>query len=238
MAYYLTGFGPLGTTPTVLGLTGLGVVVGPVRPAVRALLEEALDGLDRASPLRPRLLARLSVELYHAPPVSRREALSDEALRAARSTGGRALVEALEARHVALWSPEHAETRLEIAAELVATARSLGDREAELQGVNWQVVDLLEVGDGSGARAAIDEHERLAAALRLGAYAWYVPLWRAMLAIAAGRLEDADRLSQEGVRIGQQAQDENAALLFEIQRLAIRQLREGLGRADVERIRA
>ena len=205
-----------------LGAAGLTVNVGPARVAVRALLEEALAGLDPASPLRPRLLARLAIEVYYVPPASLRERLSAEALAAGRSLGGPALLEALGARHVALWSPAHTEERLAIADELIAAARSLGAREAELQGVNWRVADLVELGDLDAARHSIAEHERLASELRLLGYAWYVPMWRAMLALMAGRLDEAQRLSQEGERIGRVARDRNATLLFTVQRLAIR----------------
>ena len=205
-----------------LGIAGLAVIVGPVRDRVRSLLEEALAGVAPDSPLRPRLLARLAIEVYHVQPATLRQQLSADALAAGRRAGGPALLEALGARHVALWDPDHVEERLGIADELVAAASSLGDREAQLQGVNWRVVDLLELGQVEDARAAIAEHERLADDLRLPAYAWYAPLWRAMLALLAGRLDDAARLSEEGERIGRAARDENAALLFEIQRFAIR----------------
>ncbi len=109
-----------------LGIAGLTVNVGPVRDGVRAVLEEALAGVGETSALRPRLLARLAIELYYAPPKAVRERLSDEALTAGRRTGGRALLEALGARHVALWSPDHTEERLAIADELVAQARAGG----------------------------------------------------------------------------------------------------------------
>jgi tetratricopeptide (TPR) repeat protein len=204
-----------------LGTAGLTVNVGPVRDGVRALLEEALVGVAAVSALRPRLLARLAIELYYAPPTTLRERLSHEALTAGRRAGGRALLEALGARHVALWSPDHTEARLAIADELVAAARASGTGEAELQGVNWRVADLFELGDINGVRASIADHERLAGDLRLPAYAWYVPLWRATLALLAERVEEARRLSEEGARIGRAARDDNAALLFETQRLAI-----------------
>jgi hypothetical protein len=194
------------------------VTVGPVRDGVRALLEEALDAVADDSELRPRLLARLAIEVYYAPPATLRERLSDEALNAGRRTGGRGLLEALGARHVALWSPDHTEERLAIADELVATARASGDREAELQGVNWRVADLFELGELGPARASIDDHERLAADLRLPNYDWYVPMWRASLALLAHRLDEAERLSGEGARIGRHAHDDNAELLFEVQR--------------------
>lgn len=98
-----------------LGAAGLTVAVGPMRDAVRTLLEEALDAVAEDSELRPRLLARLAIEVYYEPPAKLRERLSAEALRAGRRTGGRALLEALGARHVALWSPDHTEERLAIA---------------------------------------------------------------------------------------------------------------------------
>jgi DNA-binding SARP family transcriptional activator len=215
-----------------LGAAGLTVNVGPPRAGVRALLEEALGGLDPASAMRPRLLARLAIEDYYVRPVTLRERLSAEALDAGRSLGGPALLEALGARHVALWSPAHTEERLAIADELIAAARRLGAREAELQGINWRVADLVELGDLDAALQSIAEHERLATDLRLLGYAWYVPMWRAMLALMAGRLDEAERHSQEGERIGRAARDRNAALLIGIQRLAIRNARGKLTEAD------
>jgi DNA-binding SARP family transcriptional activator len=216
-----------------LGAAGFTVNVGPVRERVRALLEEALDGVHPESELRPRLLARLAIEVYYAPPVTLRERLSGEALELGRRAGGRALLEALGARHVALWSPAHAEERLGIADELIAAARAAGDREAELQGVNWRVADLVELGDVSSARTAIDEHERLAGELRLLGYAWFVPMWRAMLALMAGRIEEARQLSEEAGRIGRAVQDANAELLVSVQRGGIRRAAREFTDADL-----
>jgi DNA-binding SARP family transcriptional activator len=216
-----------------LGAAGLTVNVGAARADVRSLLEEALAGVPATSPLRPRLLGRLAIEVYYARPLSLRERLSAEALEAGRRMGGRALLEALGARHVALWSPAHTEERLRIADELIAAAREADDREAELQGVNWRVTDLVELGDHASARDAIAEHERLAGELRLLGYAWYVPMWRAMLALLAGRLEEAQRLSDEAERIGRAVHDANAALLLGVQRRAIRNAAGTLSDADV-----
>jgi hypothetical protein len=220
-----------------LGTAGLTVSVGPVRAGVRAALEEALAGVAEASSLRPRLLARLAIELYYAPPPSLRERVSDEALIAGRRIGGRAFLEALGARHVALWSPARTEERLAIADELVTAAREAGDREAELQGVNWRVADLFELGELDDVRSSIAEHERLAAELRLTAYDWWVPLWRATLALLSERLDEAQRRSEEGERLGRAAGDANAGLLFEIQRLARNTARGRLTEEDDAAIR-
>jgi hypothetical protein len=137
---------------------------------------------------------------------------------AAGSGDPAALLEALNARHVALWGPDYLEARLRIANELVEQARSTGDREKELQGQNWRVVDLVEMGNLPDARIAIEEHESLAAELRLPAYRWYGPLWRSMLARLAGEVDVAERLTDEAAVIGRLAEDENVAVLIAVQR--------------------
>ena len=204
-----------------LGAAGLTVSVSPIRPEVRGLLEEALAALPDDAPLRPVLLARLAIELYYEAPVTVREGLSAEALAGGRRRGGRALLEALNARHVALWSPAHTEERLAIADELIGAATEAGDREAQLQGVNWRVADLLELGELDALRAAVAEHERLAADLRLPGYLWYGPLWRAMLALMGDRPEEAERHRLVGHDLAVRAQDANGELLFTTQRLGI-----------------
>src|SRR3954453_1743727 len=93
-----------------------------------------------------------------------------------------------------------------------ARSGSAGDREAELEGLNWRVLDLLELGEMAEARAAIDSHARLAEELRLLSYVWYASMWRATLATMAGQLDDAALLVEEGARIGRLAHDDNAAL--------------------------
>jgi DNA-binding SARP family transcriptional activator/tetratricopeptide (TPR) repeat protein len=204
-----------------LGLAGIAVTIMPPRKDVLAVLEEALAALDPASPLRARLLARIAIEVYYQPPVERRERLSAEAVETAAAGGDpAALLEALNARHVALWGPDHLEERLRFANELVERARISGDRERELQGLNWRVVDLVELADLPGARLAIEAHESLADELRLPAYRWYGPLWRSMLCQLAGKVEEAEELTREGAAIGRLAQDENAAVLVDVQRAA------------------
>jgi DNA-binding SARP family transcriptional activator len=199
-----------------LGRSGLTSTVLGHDPATVALLEEALAALGEREPaLRARLLGRLAIELYHSPPVSRREELSAEAVALARQAGAPdALADALSARHVALWSPLHLDERAALADEMIAVA---GDRERALQGRNWRVLDLLERGDIDAARREIAEHERLADELRLPGYQWWSPMWRAMLAFLEGRLADAERLRAEALEIGRRASDRVAELFNWIQ---------------------
>ena len=64
--------------------------------------------------------------------------------------GQHTLAAALNARHVALWDPDHVTERVAVAEEMIAVAERAGDREAALQGRNWRVVDLFELGDVDG----------------------------------------------------------------------------------------
>ena len=59
-------------------------------------------------------------------------------------------------------------------------------------------MDLWEAGDLAGFQAEAAEHERLADALRLPAFRWYAPMWRAAVAVVQGRRDEAVRLADEG----------------------------------------
>ena len=54
-----------------------------------------------------------------------------------------------------------------------------------MQARNWRVADLFELGDGAQVRAELDAYAALAAQARLPTYSWYVPMWRATLALLA-----------------------------------------------------
>ncbi|HEV2776459.1 MAG TPA: AAA family ATPase, partial [Solirubrobacteraceae bacterium] len=202
-----------------LGHGGTAVVIAAADAATVRLLEEALaavpagDGATRA-----RLLARLSVELYYSDPDRARE-LGALAVERARSTDdAAALAAALNAHRVALWSPHHAHERLAVAGEMVAAAEAAGDRAAVLQGRNWRVVDLLELGRVTEASAEIDAYEALAEAVALPHFGWYVPLWRGTLAMLTGRWRAADELAERALALARQADDPNGPLFVGIQR--------------------
>jgi len=217
------GAGPL-LARSALGYSGIGVTVFAVEATAVGLLEEALEAVGREGPaaLRARILARLAVERYYDPDSGQREALSADAVRLARSSGdAAALADALNARHVALWTPAHLVERLAIADELIALARRSGEAERELQGRNWRFVDLMEGGDLIAAQAELALHEELAARARLPAYLWFGPAWRAMLALLQGRFADAERLGEEARRVGEGAGEPNAAFFHWVQRTAL-----------------
>ncbi len=198
---------------SALGFSGLGVTIIAVDDDAVALLEEALQVLPPAHPLRPRLVGRLAIETYYASTPAERKALGDEAVRLARTEGGAALLDALNARHTALWSAQYLDERLATAHEMLELATRLQDAERELQARNWLVCDLLERGDIAKATEAIEGHERLADELRLPAYTWWGPMWRSTLAILEGRFDAAEALIAQFARIDHP----NARLYAEIQ---------------------
>jgi DNA-binding SARP family transcriptional activator len=200
---------------TALGAAGPGVTILRVDPDRVAALEEALTLLEPTpSPLRARLQARLAIELAYAPDARRREDLSARALDDAHALDDhRAVAAALGARHVVLWGPEHTSERLALADEMLVRARRAGDPALELQARTWRIVDLTELGDGAAVDAEIDAYAEVAARSGLAVYGWYVPAWRATRATMAGRWDEADRLLDRAVALGERAGDGNAGLV-------------------------
>ena len=127
--------------------------------------------MDEASP-RPLLAARLSIELYYEPPAERREGLSLGALEAGRRVGGAALLEALGARHVGLWGPDHVQERLGIADELVAAASGTAGGRRSSRG-STGVSSTWSTRPIGRAREAIDSYEVLAAETAAAGLPWF-----------------------------------------------------------------
>ena len=197
-----------------LAFGGVGIFIGRPDDEVAGALEAALAALPPDEHrTRARLLGRLAVERYYEPSGETRRRLSEAALAAARRAGDDAtLAVALNARHVGLWDPDHAEERLRVADEMIVVAERAGDRETALQGRNWRVVDLFELGRIDDCWAQVDDHAEVADALRLPTYRWYEPLWRGVRAALEGRFEDAAALRVQARAQGLAAGDENAEL--------------------------
>jgi tetratricopeptide (TPR) repeat protein len=197
-----------------LGQGGVGIAIIDVDEQRVGLLQEALETLGEDDPvLSSQLLGRLALELYYAPSRDRSEALSAEAVSVAREAGDRrSVAAALGARHVALWRPDRLDERRDVAEEMIEVARTARDRALELQGRNWLVTDLWELGDIAAWRAEVARHAALADELRLPMFAWYAPLWAAVDALHAGRFEDALRLRAVAREAGERAGDGNADL--------------------------
>ena len=198
------------------------------------MLEEALRGLgEEDSPLRARLLARLSLELYYAGQPERRMLLSEASVQIARRIGDPAtLAAALDARHYVLWRPENVEERLEVAGEMRRIAADIGDLELELEGAGWTVVDLLELGDVAGADIQIEAASALAAVVHRPLYLWWTSLFRCARAQLSGDFEAAERLAGETLAIGQRGHAENALHYYAMAMFNIRREQGRLGEVE------
>ena len=89
-------------------------------------------------------------------------------------------------------------------------AEETGDPELELQGAGWTIIDLMELGDIDGVDIQIAAVSKLAEALHRPIWLWWTSLFRGARALLAGEFDEAERLAQETLAIGQRGQAENA----------------------------
>jgi DNA-binding winged helix-turn-helix (wHTH) protein len=176
-----------------------------------ALLSEALQALaDRRSATVALCTASLAHALWTTGDVARRMALSERAVRIARQVGDReALGYTLKTRHYHLaLDATRVDERLAVAAELMALARATtgpGAREAVALALTTRIQDAAFVGDARELDRAVDELEKLAEELRQPYLRWCSVVYRAMRALARGRLADAERLVEQARSLGERA---------------------------------
>ena len=170
-----------------------------------AVLRAALDAVgDEESPRRARLLAYLGIELIAAEDRPGRLRLSDEALALARRLGDlRTLADVLSARVYTIQAPDTLTERLAITAELVDIAARLEDPVVRFQATFLRVRSLLEIGDTDETDRCVVLLDHLAAELGQHELRWFAGWIRVGRLLCAGRLGEADRLSREGLELGQ-----------------------------------
>jgi tetratricopeptide (TPR) repeat protein len=91
-----------------------------------------------------------------------------------------------------------------------------------LQGHYLRLIDLIEIGDVASARAALEAHARLAGELRQPLYLWQSTVWTATLRLLEGRFDEAERLAEEALLLGERAQEPNATHCYGLQMLGLR----------------
>jgi DNA-binding SARP family transcriptional activator len=197
------------------------------------LLEAGLAALgDDDVELRARLLARLAGALRDEHSRDRRDQVSGEAVELARRTGNAAaLAYALDGRAAAIVGPDTVDERLALADELIAIARQIADSERVVGGHNHRLIAHLETGDLRAADADLAEATRIAEEMRQPAQLWQVTSSRALLAMTAGRLDEAEQLAARALTLGEHAQP-GAVPVYQLQRYALCEFRGRL--AEVE----
>jgi tetratricopeptide (TPR) repeat protein len=211
-----------------LGYVGrmIGIVeIGKPDETLIALLEEALDGLgEENGALRTTVMGRLAMELYFVPnSAARRDTLSREAIDAARRLGDSGvLIQTLRARHMAMWSPENLDDRLEITSEFTQLIGNRAESVAAYSAISLRGNDALECGDMETARRDFDAFWSEATRKRRPDLMWTALMYRAMLATFSGRYEEADELAQEALAIGRGPFPRTSAAAFALQLGGIR----------------
>ncbi len=194
-----------------LGLHGLGALIHDAGEQLDALAT-ARDRLCRDTLLAPdtrdaltaRVLGALARARVHQTELDRSglDELSAEAVQLARRSGDASAVAfALLARHDAIWGPETADTRLELAIEMAEAGVIGADPEMELQAVLLEFVARLELGHPA-AFAAIEHYFELEDRLQLPRCRYVAISRRATVATLQGRFDDAERYLTEAYVLG------------------------------------
>jgi len=194
------------------------------------LLETALELLDSDEvELRIRLLSRLAGACRDEPSPERRDAWSREAVDLARDAGNDvALGFALEGRAAALLSPETVDEVIGIGAELVTVGERIGERERIVQGHSYVLMASLARGNLDDAMASRERQRPVARELAQPVQLWQIEVDEAMLALDAGRLDDADAAIERAFAIGDRAIPELALPARTFQRYLLADFRGGL----------
>ena len=194
------------------------------------LLEEGLTALaENEVELRARLLARLAGALRDDYSRERRDALSREAVELARSTGNpAALAYALDGRAAAIIAPDTVAECIALGSELREVAERIGDAERVAQGHIHRLHAHLQVGDLHEAEVDEAVASQISNELRQPAQLWQVASIRAMLALAAGQLTEAEKLVPQALALGERAQPGMAIPVYQLQRFTLCEFRGGL----------
>ena len=223
-----------------LAVGGEGPLPGVVDQEQVSRLEDALELLGpEDSALKARVMARLTIGLYFAPDSERRTRLSLESVEMAKRVGDpRTLTSTLNARRWAVSQPERIAERIEVTKELIRAAEVAGEKDLELQGHLWALVDHLELGNLAEVDTSIAAYGRLAAELRQPIYRWGSVIVRVTRAALSGRMAEALELADQARDEGQRGVAENAEIFHGSQRYLLARETGGLEEATqrVERL--
>jgi tetratricopeptide (TPR) repeat protein len=200
------------------------------------LLEEGLAAVDDDDiELRARLLSRLVGALRDDPTRERRDRLSREAVELARAAGDPvALAYALDGRVAATLAPDTVAECLAVAEELREVGERIGDIERVANGSMDRFIVRVVLGEVSEAAADLAVMSHRAETLRQPVQLWHVSTARASLALAEGRLTDAEELIATAFAIGERPQPEMAIPVDVLQRFGLHDLRGALEELESE----
>ena len=201
---------------------GLFSATGAIDAAKVEVLELALDRLSAKTVDRAVVLATLCAELTVGVPLDRRQALADEALAIAESSGDDAIVvRVLNLVFFPLMVPSLLEQTLARTADALVRAERVGDPVLLYFAARWRSYAAVSAGD-------IDEMDRcgeimgsLAEQLDQPFLKWAVTFTRAARAQIAGDTDQADQLATEALQIGTDSGQPDAVIVFGAQLMIV-----------------
>ncbi|MGQ0434367.1 MAG: AAA family ATPase [Microthrixaceae bacterium] len=205
---------------------------GEVDPELIELLEAAIEFVPADGPQRPRLLAALAMEINYGGDLIRQRALLDEALDGARHLGDSSTLLFVLARRLST-APANVDQRLAESAELLGLTAELGDPVLAYVGVYARMNATWAIGDVTETDRLIADGVQLAEQSGRPFLRWSsLYAWTARL-IATGRLDEAEAVADEYLRIGTSiGQGTTAWAAWSYAVLRIR-LRQGRGMDEV-----
>ena len=191
-------------------------------------LECALDFTTPGTADHARVMSVLSMELtFSRADQSRRFALSDAAVAAARASGDvPALADVLAQRVMTLRTPANVNERLRLCAELRELAGLLGDPERESTAASWYCIAAIEAGDVSAAKSALSDAMRAASSAPGRQMEWLLKSLECNLAGIVGDLDRAEELSRAALRSAKRVGEPDADVLH-VGRMSAVRLQQG-----------
>ncbi|MEP7203104.1 MAG: AAA family ATPase [Ilumatobacteraceae bacterium] len=192
----------------------------PGGPAVR-MVSEAIGLIgDRQVPLRVHLQASLSRSLYLAGDQHDAFAAGEVGLEMARNVGDvECLVAVLQAITIVTTDPSGF---LEASTELRDVALKIGDSWSAVYATGNMVRALIELGRIEEASEVLEQHRLIAERGRFLMFQFMGHVYEALLALVAGRFDDAERAAEQAHAVGNSSDTVYDAGVYGLQMFAIR----------------
>lgn len=149
-----------------------------------------------------------------------RRAAAQEGVAIARRLGEPIVIaQALSCGHHVLWGSAHPNELLEIANELLAVARALGDSEILLDSLLWRISDSFELGDCATLELDCSEYLTLLDGHHSGWHRYMAAILQCMQVSCCGGFDEADALSLRAAELGERQREPSARSFYAVRRL-------------------
>lgn len=181
---------------TELCRLGPSTEAGVLNPQIASLLESAIDGCAPGA-TRARCGSEAALFYSMSGHIDRAIHHFEQSLLDARRSGDeRVLLDALGATYVIVTHPSDQQRRRALAAEMLGLAEKVGDLDAKCSALHLYFAAQLIDADPL-LRTTFHHQDRLARALSSAGRRWMAAYQRACLAFLEGRLNDAERITED-----------------------------------------